>query len=147
MTKKRTYSDDLRPNSSNSRKSSNGSITISIDSRSYSIDSRSYSIDSRSYSIDSRSYSIDSRSYSIDSRSYSIDSNDEIKCGSFEEEKYSKKERKNSNPLLDFLMENNNKKQNIRRLREMKAYSKSPDEPKTIEQVQKMLYIFKNSKK
>jgi histidyl-tRNA synthetase len=112
MTKKRTYSDELRPNSSNSRKSSNGSITISIDSR-----------------------------------SYSIDSNDEIKCGSFEEEKYSKKERKNSNPLLDFLMENNNKKQNIRRLREMKAYSKSPDEPKTIEQVQKMLYIFKNSKK
>ena len=126
MTKKRTYSDELRPNSSNSRKSSNGSITISIDSR---------------------SYSIDSRSYSIDSRSYSIDSNDEVKCGSFEEEKYSKKERKNSNPLLDFLMENNNKKQNIRRLREMKAYSKSPDEPKTIEQVQKMLYIFKNSKK
>ena len=140
MTKKRTYSDEIRPNSSNSRKSSNGSITISIDSR-------SYSIDSRSYSIDSRSYNIDSRSYSIDSRSYSIDSNDEVKCGSFEEEKYSKKERKNSNPLLDFLMENNNKKQNIRRLREMKAYSKSPDEPKTIEQVQKMLYIFKNSKK
>ena len=126
MTKKRTYSDELRPSSSNSRKSSNGSITISIDSR---------------------SYNIDSRSYSIDSRSYSIDSNDEVKCGSFEEEKYSKKERKNSNPLLDFLMENNNKKQNIRRLREMKSYSKSPDEPKTIEQVQKMLYIFKNSKK
>jgi hypothetical protein len=133
MNKKRTYSDDLRPSSSNSRRSSNGSITLSIDSR--------------SYSIDSRSYSIDSRSYSIDSRSYSIDSTDEMKCGSYDEVKYNKKERKNSNPLIDFLIlrDKKDKEIEIRRKREMKLYSKSPDEPKTIEQIQKTLYIFTNS--
>jgi len=120
MNKKRTYSDDLRPSSSNSRRSSNGSITLSIDSR----------------------------SYSIDSRSYSIDSTDEMKCGSYDEVKYNKKERKNSNnPLIDFLILRDKKDKEIenRRKREMKLYSKSPDEPKTIEQIQKTLYIFTNS--
>ena len=137
MSKKRAYSDDIRPSSSNSRRSSNGSIAISIDSR--------------SYSIDSRSYSIDSRSYSIDSRSYSIDSTDEMKCGSYDEVKYNKKERKHSNPLLDLFLLKDKKKDSKeaerRRQREMKLYSKSPDEPKTIEQIQKTLYIFKESKK
>jgi len=120
MSKKRTCSDDSRPSSSNSRRSSNGSITISIDSR----------------------------SYSIDSRSYSIDSTDEMKCGSYDEVMYNKKERKNSNPLLDFLILKDKQDREIekRRKREMKIYSKSPDEPKTIEQIQKTLYIFRNSK-
>jgi len=133
MSKKRTYSDEVISNSS-SRKSSNGSIAISIDSR-------SYSIDSRSYSIDSRSYSIDSRSYSIDSRSYSIDSTEECQPRSIEGK------RKNSNPLMEYFIHKDIEYTTKRRDRDMKLYSKSPDEPKTIEQLKKTLYIFKSPKK
>ena len=74
MSKKRTYSDDIRPTSSNSRKSSNGSIEIHLDTISYR----------------------DSRSYSIDSRSYSIDSNCSSIAGSFEEKKILRFEKKPS---------------------------------------------------
>ena len=42
-------------------------------------------------------------------------------------------------------IEHKDKEIEIRRKREMKLYSKSPDEPKTIEQIQKTLYIFTNS--
>ena len=160
LVKRRTYSDDAKQ--SNRRKSTTESIAIKyeygsynkdstsygIDSTSYGIDSVSYSNDSISYSIDSRSYSNDSRSYSIDSRSYSIDSESDVESSSFDESKaYKKKERKNSNPLLNFFKKHSdhgssseNKKKT--RLREMKLYSKSPDEPKTLEEVKKGLYIF-----
>jgi hypothetical protein len=72
-----------------------------------------------------------------------------MKCGSYDEVKYNKKERKNSNPLIDFLILKDKKDKEVenRRKREMKLYSKSPDEPKTIEQIQKTLYIFTNSNK
>ena len=160
ICKRRTYSDDAKK--SNRRKSTTESIAIKyeygsynkdstpygIDSTSYGIDSTPYGIDSVSYSNDSRSYSIDSRSYSIDSRSYSIDSESDVEASSFDESKaYKKKERKNSNPLLNFFkkhsdrgLSSENKKKT--RMREMKVYSKSPDEPKTLEEVKKGLYIF-----
>lgn len=122
MSKKRTYSDEvINHSNSSSRKSSNGSIAISIDSR---------------------SYSIDSRSYSIDSRSYSIDSTEESRPRSFEEGK-----RKNSNPLMEYYIHKDIEYTTKRRDRDMKLYSKSPDEPKTIEQLKKTLYIFKSPRK
>jgi len=128
MSKKRTHSDEvINHSNSSSRKSSNGSIAISIDSR--------------SYSIDSRSYSIDSRSYSIDSRSYSIDSTEECRPRSCEGK------RKNSNPLMEYFIHKDIEYTTKRRDRDMKLYSKSPDEPKTIEQLKKTLYIFKSPRK
>ena len=146
ICKRRTYSDDVKP--SNRRKSTTESIAIKYESGSYNKDSTSYGIDSTSYGIDSVSYSNDSRSYSIDSRSYSIDSESDVESSSFDESKaYKKKERKNSNPLLNFFkkhsdhgLSSDNKKKT--RMREMKLYSKSPDEPKTLEEVKKGLYIF-----
>lgn len=105
--------------------------------------------------IDSRSYSIDSRSYSIESRTYSIDSNSGSDVGSFEEIIHSvNKERKHSNPLLIHKDKDNRKKTNKhtntnndngskRRTRDMKYHSRNQDEPKTVDQVKKELFIYK----
>jgi len=103
-------------------------------------------IRSRTNSMDARSNSIDARSNSMDARSNSMDSHSESIVGSFEEASYmTNKERKNSSPIIDFLLmtvEINKEKVDRRRIRDMKFYSKSPDEPKTIEQVKNELYIF-----
>lgn len=97
---------------------------------------------SRKSSNGSIAISIDSRSYSIDSRSYSIDSTEESRPRSFEEGK-----RKNSNPLMEYYLHKDIEYTTKRRDRDMKLYSKSPDEPKTIEQLKKTLYIFKSPRK
>jgi len=106
-------------------------------------------MDVRSNSMDGRSNSMDARSNSMDARSNSMDSHSESIAGSFEEVSYmTNKERKNSSPIIDFLImnvESNKEKVDRRRIRDMKLYGKSPDEPKTIEQVKNELYIF-NSK-
>ena len=118
----------------------------SIGSRSNSMDARSNSIGSRSNSMDVRSNSMDARSNSIGSRSNSMDSQSESICGSFEEAFYiTTRERKKSIPILGLLPikpDINKESMERRRVREMKIYGKSPDEPKTVEQVKNELYIF-----
>lgn len=152
MSKKRTYSDDIRPSSSNSRKSSNGSIEINLDaiayrdSRSYSIDSRSYSIDSISYNVDSKPYTRDSRTYSRESRSCSIDSNSGSSiAGSFEEKKTLTREIQDYSPLFEMILNSEKKTENFIKRRDRKYYLKKSllDEPKTTEEVKKYLSIFK----
>mgnify|MGYP005624128783 CR=1 FL=1 len=123
-----------------------GSRSNSMDARSNSIGSRSNSMDVRSNSIGSRSNSMDARSNSIGSRSNSMDSQSESICGSFEEAFYiTTRERKKSIPILGLLPikpDINKESMERRRVRDMKIYGKSPDEPKTIEQVKNELYIF-----
>ena len=72
-------------------------------------------------------YDSKSRSCSIDSRSYSIDSTSKSRTNSYDSvcsiEKTQVKDK--------------------RRKREMKLLGKSPDEPKTIDQIKSRLYIFK----
>jgi hypothetical protein len=82
----------------------------------------------------------------MDTRSNSIDSHSESISGSLEDTFYiTNRERKNSTPIIDILLiksETNKEKVDRRRIRDMKIYGKSPDEPKTIEQVKNELYIF-----
>ena len=82
----------------------------------------------------------------MDARSNSIDSQSESICGSFEEAFYiTTRERKKSIPILGLLPikpDINKESMERRRVRDMKIYGKSPDEPKTIEQVKNELYIF-----
>ena len=96
--------------------------------------------------MDARSNSMDARSNSIGSRSNSMDSQSESICGSFEEAFYiTTRERKKSIPILGLLPikpDINKESMERRRVRDMKIYGKSPDEPKTIEQVKNELYIF-----
>ena len=123
MSKKRTYSDDIRSTSSNSRKSSNGSIEIHLDTISYR----------------------DSRSYSIDSRSYSIDSNCSSIAGSFEEKKILLREKQDNSPLFEIILNSEKKSTPYIKRRERDTYLKKAllDEPKTAEEVKKYLSIFK----
>ena len=121
----RTDSDGSIPNNGNGQYSMTDCIEICMNARSNSIDARSNSIGSRSNSIDSQSESI---------------------CGSFEEAFYiTTRERKKSIPILGLLPikpDINKESMERRRVREMKIYGKSPDEPKTVEQVKNELYIF-----